>query len=174
MNMAVLTFLIGMVLLLFGRKLFWLFVGAAGFLTGVEAAERFFPGADLTKLIIAVVIGVVGAFLAIFFYRAAAAIGGFLIGGYLAVQLMRYFAIPAPQSISWIPWLIGGILGAILILLLLDWALIVLSSFAGASMIVNSITLPLNMTIAFIVLVAIGIAVQAGILFYSRRGPEAV
>ena len=35
--------LVGLLLLFFGRKLFWLFVGATGFIVGLEFAAAFFP-----------------------------------------------------------------------------------------------------------------------------------
>jgi hypothetical protein len=169
MNIAIISLAIGIILLLLGRKLFWLFVGAAGFLAGLDLAERFVTGPDITKLLIALIIGIVGAFLAILFYRVAVAIGGFLIGGYLAVHLVNYFGISVQPSMIWVPYLIGGVIGAILILMLFDWALIILSSFAGASLIVHSVSLrQFNITIEFIVLVIIGILVQAGILLRSR------
>ncbi len=173
MHLAVASLIVGILLLLLGRKLFWLFVGVAGFLVGIDIAERFYSGAYPTKLLIAVLIGIVGAFLAILFYKAAVAIAGFFIGGYLAVILMRYLALSPPQSAVWVPYLIGGIIGAILILVLFDWALIVLSSFAGATMIVHSIALRhVNLGIFFIVLAVIGILVQAGILLRSRSSTE--
>ena len=65
MEMGIVSLLIGIVLLLFGRKLFWLFVGAAGFLVGMDIANRFFTGPDATKLIIALLVGIIGAFLAV-------------------------------------------------------------------------------------------------------------
>lgn len=169
MNSA-LALIIGAVLLFFGRKLFWLFVGVAGFLAGMDIAGRFVSGPDAAKLIIALLIGIIGAFLAVIFYRVAVAIAGFFIGGYLAIEIASYLGLSVPQSLWWIPYLIGGIVGAVLILLLLDWALIVLSSFAGASMIVHAITLrQFNEAIVYIVLAILGILVQAGILLRSRQ-----
>ncbi len=170
MDTTIVTLVIGVVLLLFGRRLFWLFVGVAGFLIGLDIAERFFSGPDTTKLLIALVIGIVCAFLAVLFYKVAVAVAGFFIGGYLGVHLVEYLALHPPQSATWIPYVIGGIIGAILILLLFDWSLIVLSSFAGASMIVHSVTLKqFNMSLVYIVLVIIGILVQAGIFLSTRK-----
>ena len=169
MHVAIVGLIVGSMLLLLGRKLFWLFVGAAGFLAGLDLAERFFTGTDMTKLLIALIIGIVGAFLAVLFYKAAVAIAGFLMGGFLAVHLMSYCGVAVQPSMIWVPYLIGGIIGAILILVLFDWALIILSSFAGASLIVHSVSVrQFNITIEFIVLVIIGILVQAGILLRSR------
>ena len=37
----VINLILGGALLVAGRKLFWLFVGAAGFVTGIQLATRF-------------------------------------------------------------------------------------------------------------------------------------
>jgi hypothetical protein len=172
MEIAILNLVLGVVVLLLGRKLFWLFVGVAGFLMGMDIAERFFSGPHTTKLLIALAIGIAGAFLAVLFYKAAVAISGFLVGGYLAIHFMQYLQISVPRSGAWLPYVVGGILGAILILLLLDWALIILSSFAGASMILQSVTQrQFNTPLVFMVLVTIGIWVQARMLLRSRSKP---
>lgn len=159
---------VGIVLLLFGRKLFWLFVGAAGFLVGMELAERYFAGSDAT-LLIAVAVGVVAALLAILFYKVALVIAGFIVGGYVTLDLMRHFQMAPPEAIVWLPYVIGGIIGAVLILLLLDWALILLSSLAGASLIMASNVLQqFESTAAFLILVVVGILIQAAILLRGR------
>jgi len=62
---------------------------------------------------------------------------------------------------------IGGIIGAVLLLVLFDWALIVVSSLIGAHLIVyqSAIVLPQSGSIiVFIGLVVIGILVQAASL----------
>ena len=74
-----------------------------------------------------------------------------------------------PESMAWLPYVIGGIIGAVLILLLLDWALILLSSLAGASLILASNVLQqFEATAAFLILVVVGILIQAAILFRGR------
>lgn len=171
MDLAVLNLLIGLVLLLFGRQLFWLFVGVAGFVTGIELAERVAAGSETTKLLIALAIGIAGALLAILFYRVAVAVAGFLVGGYLAIQFANYAGVSPAGALSWLPWLIGGIIGVIIILALFDWALIALSSLAGAALVVNSISIPFNATVLFIILTVLGIAVQAG-MFRRLRPAE--
>lgn len=171
MHPAVLVNLIvGALLLILGRNLFWLFVGVAGFLLGMEFAGRVFTGPDLTKLIVAILIGVVAAILAILFYKVAVAVGGFVVGGYLGVYLMRSIGVSAPQSLDWLPYVVGGVIGAALVLLVFDWALIVLSSLAGASLIVQSVQIrQLDPWLVFIILAAAGILIQGGILMRARQ-----
>ena len=42
--------LVGLVLLVYGRRLYWLFVAGVGFLAGLELAPRFFP--DQSELVV--------------------------------------------------------------------------------------------------------------------------
>ena len=61
---------LGLLLLLLGRRLFWLFIAVAGFVLGVEAAPFVLPHAtELFTLLVAIVLGISGALLAIFVQR---------------------------------------------------------------------------------------------------------
>ena len=172
---SIVSLLLGVVLLLLGRKLFWFFVGVAGFLVGMEIARQFAVGPQGTSLLIAIVAGIVGAVIAIFLRKVAIAIAGFVIGGYIAVELLRESALfPAALvgihgTAFSVPYIIGGIIGAVLLFVLFDWGLIVLSSLSGASLIVHSITFQRHtLQVLFAVLVVVGILVQAGMKRMSR------
>jgi hypothetical protein len=161
--------LIGAIVLLFGRKLFWLCVAAVGFAAGVEIAPHLVhePSA-LLQLTIALVLGVIGAVVAIFLQKIAIAVLGFLAGGKLAGAIAAAFFVHYGQY-STIIFVIGGILGAILLLVLFDWALIVVSSLIGAHLIQGAIVLPPSGSmIVFIGLTVIGILVQTASLRRSR------
>ena len=165
--------LLGVVILFFGRKLFWLCVAAIGFAAGVEIAPHIAhePSA-LLQLTIALVLGLIGALLAVFLQKIAIAVLGFLAGGKLAGAIAAAFFVHYAQS-SAIIFVIGGIIGAILLLVLFDWALIVVSSLIGAHLIVyqSAIVLPQSGSIiVFIGLAVIGILVQAA----SLRGSRAI
>src|SRR5438094_5393585 len=160
--------LIGIVILLFGRKLFWLCVAAVGFVAGVELAPHLVnePSA-LLALTVAIVLGLIGALLALFLQKVAIAVLGFLAGGKLAGAIAAAFLIHYGQH-STIIFLVGGIVGAILLLALFDWALIVVSSLIGAHLIQSAVVLPATgSTIVFLGLAVVGIIVQAASL---RRG----
>src|SRR6266581_1260348 len=164
-SVAIVGALIGVVILLFGRKLFWLCVAAIGFAAGVEIAPHVAhePSA-LLQLTIALVLGLIGALLAVFLQKIAIAVLGFLAGGKLAGAIAAAFFVRYAQS-STIIFVIGGIIGAILLLVLFDWALIVVSSLIGAHLIQSAIVLPPSgSTILFIGLAIIGIMVQAASL----------
>jgi hypothetical protein len=167
--MAAIRVIAGIALLLLGRRLFWLFVGALGFVAGVSFAPQFFPGQpEWVILIIALLAGLVGALLAVFLQGLAVAVSGFIAGGYLATSLMAMLGFGNDQ-IAWLPYVIGGIFGAILIVLLFDWALIILSSLVGSSLVVQSLQAnQQTLTILFIILLIIGILIQASTLRRSR------
>jgi hypothetical protein len=160
--------LIGIVILFFGRKLFWLCVAAVGFLAGIELAPHLVTEpSPLLELAIALVLGVLGALLAFLLQKIAVAIVGFLAGGKLASAIAAAFFVHYSQY-STIIFVVGGLIGAMLLLFLFDWALIVVSSFIGAHMIQNAIVLPpAGATIVFLGLAIVGMVVQAASL---RRG----
>src|SRR5437867_7952715 len=160
--------LIGIVILFFGRKLFWLCVAAVGFLAGIELAPHLVnEPSPLLQLAVAIVLGLIGALLAFLLQKIAIAVVGFLAGGKLAGAIAAAFFVHYAQH-STIIFVIGGIVGAILMLVLFDWALIVVSSLIGAHLIQSAIVLPPSgSTILFLGLAVIGILVQAASL---RRG----
>jgi len=168
--MAILNVLLGAALLFFGRKAFWLFVAGAGFVAGVSLANRILQGPEWISLLIGLGIGFLAALLAVLVQRFAIGLAGFLVGGYLSMQfLVPFFHLEH----GWLPWLafiVGGIVGVILVNAFLDWALIVLSSLAGASLVTEAINLRDALGLmGFIVLFAIGISYQARELRKDRR-----
>jgi hypothetical protein len=152
---------VGLALLVLGRKLFWLFVGAVGFGAGMILAGQFFGGqSEAVQMIIALLAGMIGAVLAIFLQRFAVGLAGFVVGGYLALSLVRAFSIPT-GDIAWLPFLIGGIAGAVLLALVFEWAIIFLSSLTGALLIVQGYDFGQPVaTLLFIVLFFFGFAIQ--------------
>jgi hypothetical protein len=153
---------IGVVILFFGRKLFWLCVAAVGFAVGLQIAPLLVNEASsLLALVIALVLGVLGALLALFIQKVAIAVLGFLAGGKLATAIAAAFFVQHAQY-STIIFVIGGIIGAILLMAVFGWALIVVSSFIGAYLIQSAIVLPpTGLTLVFIGLAILGIFVQA-------------
>lgn len=167
--------LLGILLLLLGRRLFWLFVGVVGFVGGLQLAERILPGRkDDVVIVFSLVCGLVAAGLAVALRRVALAVAGFLAGGYLLVELLAVTAQNAAQTAGglapWAVFLVGGLLGAVLMNVVFDWTLIVLSAMGGAALICECIH-GLNgqfTTAIFTALAILGILAQAGLI--RRRG----
>jgi len=159
--MAILNIIVGAALLFFGRKVFWLFVAMVGFVAGMSLAANTFNGPDWLNITIGLVVGFVAALLAVFVQGFAISLAGFLAGGYIALQILPILNLEG----GWLPWLgfiVGGIIGVILINAVLDWALIILSSLAGSALIIDAIDLPQVLAvIAFVALVIVGFSVQA-------------
>ena len=138
--MVITNILVGLALLTLGKKLFWLFVGAIGFIGASDMAARYFSGLpDWHLLIITVAAGLIGVLLAIFFQKAAILLVGFYTGGYLIVSLFNTLNMAPSPAPPWAPFVIGGLLGAVLLYLFFDWTLIALSSLAGASFVSQTI-----------------------------------
>src|ERR1041385_2877331 len=156
-SVAIVGALIGIVILLFGRKLFWLCVAAVGFAAGVEIAPHLVhEPSPLLALTVAIVLGIIGALLALFLQKIAIAVLGFLAGGKLAAAVAAAFFVHYAQY-STIIFVAGGIIGAILLLAVFDLALIVVSSFVGAYLIQSAIVLPpTGSTLVFVGLAVIG------------------
>lgn len=170
LSVPIIGVIVGAAILLFGRKLFWLFVAAIGFAVGVELAAYFMrdPPVWLT-LIAALGLGILGALLAILLQKFAIAVAGFVAGGRLASALLAAFFVDYSHYRG-ITFVIGGIVGALLLLALFDWALILLSSVEGAHLIGSGIVLPqTGAVILFVALVVLGVVVQGSMLRGSRR-----
>jgi hypothetical protein len=154
--------LIGLILLFAGRRLFWLFVACVGFASGYHYAQQIWAiHSPILVLIFAIAVGALGAIIAILFQKAAIVIAGFAAGGFIVLILFDQFGRLPPQMV-WLPYIIGGIIGAIVLFLVFDWTLIFLSTLTGATLIVQMVAFNPWVEIAlFLALVIAGMAFQA-------------
>jgi hypothetical protein len=158
---ASLNLLVGGTLLLSGRKLFWLFVGAIGFLIGLEVAARLAIRPEILHVVAALAVGGVFAMAGIFLESVAIGMAGFLGGGMAVMRLAALLGFER-ASVSVPALILGGILGVILIVWLFDWALIVISSLSGASMIAGAVVLsPGIRIVVYSALVILGFLLQS-------------
>ncbi len=164
--------ILGVLLLFFGRKLFWLFIGAAIFIAVMTLVPRYFPHHDSLIFYIAVGVGLVAAVVGVFLQKIALRVAGFLAGGFLFFSLWEDFA--ALNSLPWwLPFVVGGLLGALLLSVLFEWALIVLSSLTGAYLITEGLSLSASTHLAALVVLAlIGIVVQGRMKKGKNRQPK--
>ena len=110
------------------------------------------------------ILGLIGAVAAILVQKVAIGIAGFLAGGYFLMTALRTWEMQAPET-SWISFLIGGVIGALLMYAVFNWALIILSSISGAHLIIHPFALShAEATAAFVVLAIIGIMAQGKML----------
>src|SRR5678815_2184854 len=85
-------------------------------------------------VIVALVLALLGALVAVVATKVVLGMIGFVAGGGIAVLLLGDLGIDRVVALA--VYLIAGVIGAVLLLVLFDWTLIVLSSLAGASLIV--------------------------------------
>lgn len=160
--MNLLTLIAGLALLTLGRKLFWVFVAALGFVAAMElASELLNTDAEWIVILIGVVAGGAGAVLAITLQRVAIGVGGFLAGGYLVLSALQLLGVD-PGANAWQPFLLGGLVGAIAAYPVFEWALILISSLAGAFVVAQSFEMEGITAIAlFVVALILGVAFQS-------------
>ena len=160
----------GIAILLLGRKLFWFFMGVAGFAAGLILAVRLLDGVSgMTRLLISLGIGLVCALLVLLMQRFALTLAGFAAGTYFIYGIIHLLRIEA-GGILWLAMIVGGLVGAVLIIKLFDWTLIFLSSLAGAMVVVQALGLVWYASLGlFIMLFVLGLLAQFGIKRSERR-----
>lgn len=160
--MLILTTLIGFVVLIMGRQIFWVFIAGLGFALGLIYGEQYYVGQpDWMLFLISSIIAILGAVLAYTLQRLAGAIAGFASGWYLTNLLMGYFGAGLGQFDEIVPFVVG-IICALLIMAFFDWSVIIISSLAGSAIIVSGMRLPNNTELALLITFAlVGIVIQS-------------
>lgn len=164
--------LVGVALLIAGRKLFWLLVAALGFLAAYYVAGRFF-NVQSSVIMLAAALGcaLLGALLAVALQKFAVGVAGFVAGGIISWNLVEQMSWHAPVVIAFI---IGGIIGAILAGKLFEWALIALSCMTGSFLIVREMNLSHDASfVVFLLFAGVGFAIQAATRARKRRPEQA-
>jgi hypothetical protein len=124
----------GLVTLFFGRKMFWVFIGAAGFILGLNVAppilallpDALAPLEWLFMLAIALLVGG----LSIVLQRIASVVAGGLLIGMLAFLVAGSYELG--EVAQWIAAVACGVAGAFLLYFMFDWTLIIVSALVGA------------------------------------------
>lgn len=160
--MAFISILVGLALLLAGRKLFWLAVATIGFIAGIKLTALYLEvPSESTLILISIAVGLLSALAAIVIQKIAVGLAGFLAGAYGAFIGMQKLGIDL-GNLSWAPVLVFGMVGVILAALVFDWALILLSSLVGAYVIVSSFGWSFSVQgPVFVALSLIGVVIQA-------------
>jgi len=162
---GIIALVVGVLLLFFGKRLFWLAAALVAFLFGWQLFGDLLG--PVWSLVLAVVLGIVFAWLAIKFIRFAAYIVAFLAGAAALPLLMGAFGVDMSGLIL---AGIGGAIGLILVAVAFDWGLILITAWAGASAVVFGLQKWIEIddslvaTIIFFALLILGVGWQA-----SRR-----
>lgn len=156
-----LNLLVGLILLVAGRQLFWLAVAAAGFLFALGLAAAWLETqSGWLAILLALGVGLIGALAALFLQRVAIGIAGFLIVGYLTVWLLGLFGVEV-GNLEWLAFIVGGLIGLLVATSLFNVALLGLSALIGATLITQAIPLPAWLApLILLALFAAGVVIQ--------------
>ena len=161
---------VGALLVLAGRRLFWLAVGTIGFLAGFGLAGGWAADPGTAALVVGILAGLLGALLAVVLQRLAVGLAGFVVGGFVAVALAGALGWEL-GGFAWLVFLAGAISSAILAGYLFDLALVLVTSVTGAALVTDALAPPGLATVAaFLLLTALGVFVQSSA---GRRRPAA-
>jgi MFS family permease len=123
----------GIISLFFGRKFFWVFVAAVGFLLGLYISDFLLPVLPAAVApfneFIRLAVGLTFAGFALIIQRA-----GTIVIGAVATGLLAWWAGGHYEIVGWAQWAVaavGGLMGGVLLYFALDWALVLLTALAG-------------------------------------------
>jgi hypothetical protein len=134
-KMTGLLLVIGIILLLLGRRAYLISIGILGFLGGLYIFATFLGTVhDWRSILFALLTGTIGSLLAYALHKAAWIFGGFFGGGVLLYYLRDSTGLMGSVS-PVLLFVVGGIVGAIFLSLLLDQALILISCLTGSALI---------------------------------------
>ena len=152
----------GVLLLLLGRRLYTALIGLVGFFVVYGVPEDVLALPDDMRLPVAVGVGVLAALLAFIVRKFAVALAGALLGAGGALWAIGISGVEW-DPLWWIAVAVAAALGAWLLRVVFDTALIVVSSFVGALLIVAAVGLegmPAHVAVAL--LIVVGVAFQMG------------
>jgi hypothetical protein len=164
---ALVLIVLGLLALLLGKRLFWLFAGIVGFALGWWLMG--FINQDIWRVLAGIVVGLILAglsrFLGKWAIRIVAAIAGFVI---LPMLLGSLGMLGGISELLWAA--LGAILGFVGAMVLADWTLIFLSSILGAGLILNGVRIFLPMADAVRMIVGFSL-IAVGVVVQSRQRP---
>jgi len=159
--------IIGGIVLFLGRELNFLFAGAMAFLIALRLTPMLpsqWP--DWTEWAFMIGLGVIAALLTFVDERGGFIISGFLAGGFVAAE----WYTPDMLVIPVLPFILGGVFGALVIGLFTDWALIIISSLIGGYYLTTLFRLAQTPRILITAgLIIIGALVQAIIMRQQKQ-----
>jgi hypothetical protein len=161
----------GATVLFFGRKLYWFTIAAVGFFATLELTTRLLQEqTPWLAILVALVVAGVGAALAVTIQRLAIGLAGFLLGGFLLLQVPPLFDIQL-NGWNWLVFVLGGLLGMGLVSALFEWMLIILSALIGSTLISQSSLIPDGKRlVVFLLALVLGLSIQSYMRMKEKRG----
>jgi hypothetical protein len=165
----ILKILLGLLILLAGRKIFWAVACTLGFLIGfVLAAVLFQTQSDMLRVGVALGAGLVGLLLALLIPKLTAAGVGFIAGCFVVPMILRQGELVQSTLPLILAGLIGGGLGMLLMTRAFNLALAALSAFIGAYLLTGVVRVfvslgPTDFPIVLLMIFLFGLAIQMGL-----------
>lgn len=162
--MTLLTILIGIALIILGRKALWLGVFSGGFLAASQILGYIlFDQTESTIWILSAISAAVILMIYLTLEKAMVIILGALGGGFLALSIFDSMSIISTDTFpaKFAVFVAGGLIGILLMKLIFEWAMKSLTVLLGAYLISSFlIGQPIFQLLALVVLSIIGIAIQ--------------
>lgn len=117
------------ILLFLGRELNFLFAAGMAILIGFRLTPLLppqWPG--YYHYIFIGLLGLIAAVFAIINERVGYVLSGFLAGGYILVE----YTAPGVLTVPLLPFILGGVIGALILGIFTEWAMILVSCLIGA------------------------------------------
>jgi len=165
--MVILRGVAGAIMLFLGRELSFLFSAAMAAFLGLRLVPLLpdqWPAWADTVFVIA--LAILAAVATLLNERTGYFVCGFLVGGYVFTE---YYA-PGVLSIPILPFIVGSVLGALVIGFLTEWAMIIVSCLVGVYFLTSIMPLaPTPKTLVGAGLFIIGALVQAIIMRAQKQ-----
>ena len=166
--MRLITIVLGFVSLVGGNQLPWMFVGSVGFILGSYlAAGMGFDQSEWQVLTVSTAAGMVGVFLTFYIRKLMVLVAGFLAGGYISMTLPAILGWEMPLE-DWQAFLLVGAACLVILLLWYNLAMILVSTLAGTTLILQNLTFgTISKEALFVVLLVFGLIAQYVMLQYT-------
>jgi len=170
---SLILLVLGIVILLLGQRMVVLLIAVAAFYITAQAAKKYFGEASrATVLVIASLAGLAAGVFTKFFRKIAVSIAGYTIAGFVLSSQAGAWGIVKPENERFV-FVIGGVIGSLLVGFALDAGLRVLSAVLGAVLIVQYFHLDTEVSKWLAILLAVvGFFVQSGLLSALQKGKK--
>ena len=162
--MTLITILIGIALIILGRKALWLGVFSGSFLAGVQLLSYvLFDQPESTIWILSAIAASFILMLYLTLEKAMVVILGALGGGFFAFSICNASGFLAADTFSskFAIYVAGGLVGILLMKLVFEWTMKAFTALVGAYMVSSFlIGQPIFQLLALVVLAIIGITIQ--------------
>jgi len=171
--MDIVKIAMGLVLTLAGSQLYWFFAGVAGFVVGEYLARQSLTlQSEWSLLFNSLKYSALNIVLAVVLKPLAAILSAFVLGGYICLSLPEIMGWNTEWA-SWYLIVFGGLFSVAITILSFSFSAIILSSVAGAILVVQSAVLnQFDQGLLALFLIFIGVTCQFILLRYSEPSLE--